>query len=160
MDNTLTLFLNGEHAAESLAERCAPGLFAPLVVWLEGDLGAGKTTLVRAVLRRLGYEGPVKSPTYGIVESYRPGGITVNHFDLYRFANPEEWNDAGLDDLFVSPAIHFIEWPQRGIGFVPQADIRIALSIQGGGRMCTIQADTENGKQLMALWQNLPAELS
>lgn len=160
MDNKLTLFLNGEAATAALAERIAPDLAAPLVVWLEGDLGAGKTTLVRAVLRRLGHSGAVKSPTYAIVESYQPNGLAVNHFDLYRFASPEEWEDAGLDDLFAAPAVHFIEWPQRAAGFVPEADLRIALQMQDNGRICSLYADTENGKRLLALWQNLPAELS
>ncbi|OAM30852.1 MULTISPECIES: tRNA (adenosine(37)-N6)-threonylcarbamoyltransferase complex ATPase subunit type 1 TsaE [Eikenella] len=156
----LSLFLNGESATEALAARIAPDLAAPLVLWLEGDLGAGKTTLVRAVLRRLGHTGAVKSPTYAIVESYEPGGLAVHHFDLYRFASPEEWEDAGLDDLFAAPAVHFIEWPQRAAGFVPEADLSIALQMQGGGRICTLSAASEKGKQLLALWQNLPAELS
>ena len=160
MQNSLSLFLNGETATEAFGQRIAPDLAAPLVVWLEGDLGAGKTTLVRAILRRLGHAGAVKSPTYAIVESYRPNGLSVNHFDLYRFAAPEEWEDAGLGELFVEPAIHFIEWPQRAAGFVPAADLRIALQNSGSGRVCTLSADSEKGKQLIKLWQNLPAELS
>lgn len=160
MQNSLSLFLNGEAATEAFGQRIAPDLAAPLVVWLEGDLGAGKTTLVRAILRRLGHAGAVKSPTYAIVESYRPNGLAVNHFDLYRFASPEEWEDAGLGELFVEPALHFIEWPQRTEGFVPAADLRIALQNSGSGRVCTLSADSEKGKQLIELWQNLPAELS
>ena len=128
MQNSLSLFLNGETATEAFGQRIAPDLAAPLVVWLEGDLGAGKTTLVRAILRRLGHAGAVKSPTYAIVESYRPNGLVVNHFDLYRF--------------------------------MPAADLCIALQNSGSGRVCTLSADSEKGKQLIKLWQNLPAELS
>ena len=142
MQNSLSLFLNGEAATEALGNRIASDLAAPLVVWLEGDLGAGKTTLVRAILRRLGH------------------GLAVNHFDLYRFAAPEEWEDAGLGELFAEPALHFIEWPQRAAGFVPAADLRIALQNSGSGRVCILSADSEKGKQLIELWQNLPAELS
>ena len=148
MQNSLSLFLNGEAATEAFGSRIAP------------DLGAGKTTLVRAILRRLGHAGAVKSPTYAIVESYRPNGLAVNHFDLYRFAVPEEWEDAGLGELFAESALHFIEWPQRAAGFVPAADLCIALQNSGGGRVCTLSADSEKGKQLIELWQNLPAELS
>ena len=86
--------------------------------------------------------------------------LAVNHFDLYRFAAPEEWEDAGLGELFAEPALHFIEWPQRAAGFVPAADLRIALQNSGSGRVCTLSADSEKGKQLIELWQNLPAELS
>ena len=155
-----SVWLPDEAATLAFGASLAGSLHAPLVIYLNGSLGAGKTTLVRAILRRLGHAGAVKSPTYAIVESYRPNGLAVNHFDLYRFAAPEEWEDAGLGELFAEPALHFIEWPQRAAGFVPAADLRIALQNSGSGRVCTLSADSEKGKQLIELWQNLPAELS
>jgi len=155
-----SVFLPDETATLALGANAAGLLNAPATVYLEGGLGAGKTTFARGLLHALGYVGAVKSPTYAIVESYRPNGLAVNHFDLYRFAAPEEWEDAGLGELFAEPALHFIEWPQRAAGFVPAADLRIALQNSGSGRVCTLSADSEKGKQLIELWQNLPAELS
>lgn len=149
--DTLRIFLENEAAADALAERWAPRLQAPLTVWLEGDLGAGKTTLVRALLRRLGHQGAVKSPTYALVESYGVGGTDIHHFDLYRFTSPEEWEDAGLDDLFARPALCFIEWPQNGGSFTPPPDVQVALSMADGGRLCTLTALTDSGKQSLAL---------
>lgn len=146
---SLDLFLENEAAADALAERWAAHFRAPLTVWLQGDLGAGKTTLVRALLRRLGHCGAVKSPTYAIVESYRPAEADIHHFDLYRFASPDEWEDAGLDDLFGSNSICLIEWPQNGGGFTPPPDIQVALSVQDGGRRCRIQALTEHGRNCL-----------
>lgn len=146
----LTVFLENEAAADALAERWAAHLRAPLTVWLEGDLGAGKTTLVRALLRRLGHSGAVKSPTYAIVESYRLNGTDIHHFDLYRFASPEEWEDAGLDDLF-GHSLCFIEWPQNGGNFTPLPDIRIRLSRQQDGRLCQLEALTDHGRQSLAI---------
>lgn len=149
--DTLRIFLENEAAADALAERWAPHLQAPLTVWLGGDLGAGKTTLVRALLLRLGHQGAVKSPTYALVESYRVGGTDIHHFDLYRFTSPEEWEDAGLDDLFEQPGLRFIEWPQNGGGFTPPPDVQVALSVQDGGRLCTLTALTDNGRQSLAI---------
>lgn len=97
--------------------RCAIG---DLLAWRPR---AGKTTLTRGLLRGLGYQGVVKSPTYAIVESYQLNQFTVHHFDLYRFASPNEWEDAGLDDLITNDSICLIEWPQQGGEWVPAADL-------------------------------------
>ena len=142
-------FLADEAATLNLGQALAAHLAAPLVVWLEGDLGAGKTTLVRGLLRGLGHHGAVKSPTYALVESYRPpsSNMEINHFDLYRFTHPDEWVDAGLDELFHSEAVCLIEWPQQGGVYVPPADVTLTLNPQNGGRLALFTAHTELGKR-------------
>lgn len=149
-----TQILNNEEATLDLGRQAASIFKAPLTVYLQGDLGCGKTTFTRGFLRGLGFEGAVKSPTYAIVETYHLDVFQVNHFDLYRFASPEEWHDAGLDDLFVDNCINFIEWPLLGGEYVPKADLLMTFSMQGEGRMCTIEAVSELSKQSISLWQN------
>ncbi len=152
--NTYTLSLPDEAATLALGTSLAGLLRAPMVVYLEGDLGAGKTTLSRGLLRGLGHEGAVKSPTYTIVESYELAEVTVHHFDLYRFADPEEWLDAGLVDLFDERSLCFIEWPALGEGFLPEADLEVSLSVQNQGRTCTIIAKSSLGKECLNTWLN------
>ena len=118
-----TQFLADEAASLAFAQKLASVLKPSLTVYLAGDLGAGKTTLTRGLLRAWGFAGTVKSPTYTIVESYELDGFKVEHFDLYRFQSPEEWLDAGLDELFDDNTIALIEWPQMAAGFVPAADV-------------------------------------
>lgn len=126
----------------------------PLVVYLSGTLGAGKTTFARGVLRGMGFEGTVKSPTYALVESYTPqAGLNVHHFDLYRFASPEEWDDAGLDGLFSDNSICLIEWAQQGGSFVPAADLIFEFFAHGAGRQCQVTAPSARGKRSLDLWQ-------
>ncbi|AUZ05517.1 MULTISPECIES: tRNA (adenosine(37)-N6)-threonylcarbamoyltransferase complex ATPase subunit type 1 TsaE [Vitreoscilla] len=144
-----TQFLADEAASLALAHQLAAHLQPALTVYLAGDLGAGKTTLTRGLLRALGFDGTVKSPTYTIVESYELDGLKVEHFDLYRFQSPEEWMDAGLDELFDANTIALIEWPQMAEGFVPQADMTIALSVQDEGRLCTITAHHELAQKML-----------
>ena len=150
MQNSLSLFLNGEAATETFGQRIAPDLATPLVVWLEGDLGAGKTTFARGLLKGLGYTGTVKSPTYAIVESYSLPQYTVHHFDLYRFAEPEEWHDAGLDDLTGAGCICLIEWAEKGGGNVPAADIYLDFTAKDNGRCCTVRTATARGESVLA----------
>lgn len=132
-------FLPDEAATLALGRAAADYIRAPAVVYLNGHLGAGKTTFTRGYLQGLGHQGSVKSPTYAIVESYALPYCTVHHFDLYRFADPEEWADAGLDDLFGAHNICLIEWPSLGAGYVPAADWRISLETDGSGRRCRIE---------------------
>jgi tRNA threonylcarbamoyladenosine biosynthesis protein TsaE len=120
-----------------------------MVVWLDGDLGAGKTTLVRALLRALGYIGPVRSPTYTLVELYMLSSIYFYHFDFYRFSDPEEFLDAGLDEYFRSDAVCLVEWPGKAAGFVPSADLALQLRFPAkagkDGRSVDLLACSERG---------------
>lgn len=107
-----------------LAQRLKHGA----VVYLSGDLGVGKTTLVRGILRALGYSGRVKSPSYGLIESYEFDGLNVHHLDLYRLSHGEEITYLGLEDLFDGPTLLMIEWPEKGRGFLPPADWSIEIA--------------------------------
>jgi len=122
------------HAAEALATQLKPGQ----VIYLHGDLGAGKTTLVRGILHALGHVGKVKSPTYTIVEPYNLAIASCYHFDLYRFQDPEEWEAAGFRDYFNTSSICLVEWPERAEQVLPQADIEIRFDILPHGRVLHI----------------------
>ena len=123
---------------------------ANLVVLLEGDLGAGKTTLVRHILRALGVTGRIKSPTYAVVESYVTPCVQVWHFDFYRFNDPQEWEDAGFRDIFASYGLKIAEWPSKAQGMLPTADWVITLVPQTeASRSVTIQANSAAGAQLL-----------
>ena len=156
---THPIFLPDEHATLDFANMFSGCLKKfrlsenGLTVYLDGDLGAGKTTFVRGVLRGLGFLGNVKSPTYSLLEEYYlPCGLTVQHFDLYRFSSPEEWTDAGFDDLDTH-AIRLIEWADKGGDYPPPADMTIAFVMQNTGRMVTITALSDLGKDLFSQWQ-------
>ncbi len=115
------------------AELAALGLTSELVA-LHGDLGAGKTTLVRGYLRALGYRGAVKSPTYTLLESYELGERLIYHFDFYRIADPRELGYIGIDDLISEPAVKLVEWPARAGDRLPPADMDVRLCVMGLGR--------------------------
>ena len=151
---SLSRFLPDEAATLQLGADCARSLTAPLVIYLQGDLGAGKTTFTRGLLRALGHTGAVKSPTYAIVESYPFAHLTLHHFDLYRFSTPEEWEDAGLDDLFGDQSVCLIEWPQQGGEFTPAPDLTLSLNHADSGRHCTVNAHTPNGHKHLEAWLN------
>lgn len=127
---------------QALAEAC--GIDA--VIFLHGDLGAGKTTLARGVLRGLGYEGAVKSPTYTLVEPYELPGVRLNHLDLYRVADPGELEYLGLDALLSEPAVTLIEWPERGLGWLPEPDLEIWIDYAANGRRVRVGAVTPRGE--------------
>ena len=116
------------------------------LIFLHGNLGAGKTTLVRGWLREAGYQGVVKSPTYTLLEEYRINGRTTYHFDLYRLADPEELEWIGIRDFLQQEQTVFIEWAQRGAGLLPLPDICFALEIVQEGRIATIDCNSERGK--------------
>ncbi|MDR3323359.1 MAG: tRNA (adenosine(37)-N6)-threonylcarbamoyltransferase complex ATPase subunit type 1 TsaE [Zoogloeaceae bacterium] len=145
-----------ERLGVKLADCLAPGQ----VIYLEGDLGAGKTTLTRALLRALGYTGPVKSPTYSLVEVYVVSRLYLYHFDFYRFLSPEEFVDAGLDEYFRKDSVCLVEWPDKASGYVPPADVRLSFRHRAfgdvAGRACAPVACSEEGRQclknLYPLW--------
>ncbi len=120
-------------------------------VELRGPLGAGKTTFVRHLLRALGVQGRVKSPSYAIVETYALPGLAVSHFDFYRFDDPHEWVDAGLRDLFAVPGLKIAEWPEKAEALLPAPDLRITLTPgDGDAREVTLEAFSARGRALMA----------
>jgi tRNA threonylcarbamoyladenosine biosynthesis protein TsaE len=117
---------------------------------LRGDLGAGKTTLVRHLLRALGVHGRIKSPTYAVVEPYELPGLNVWHFDFYRFTDPREWEDAGFRDIFSSPGLKLAEWPEKAADCLPLADLVVQLSLpDDSARSVTLSAQTELGQALL-----------
>ena len=145
--------LPDEAATIALGRQLAPLLKPGMVVWLDGDLGAGKTTLVRALLRALGHAGPVKSPTYTLVEVYVVSSLYWYHFDFYRFNEPEEFDDAGLGEYFREDSICLVEWPAKAAGHVPPADLaldfRFAKNAPESGRVVDLLARSEAGQQCL-----------
>ncbi|MCX7185512.1 MAG: tRNA (adenosine(37)-N6)-threonylcarbamoyltransferase complex ATPase subunit type 1 TsaE [Nitrosospira sp.] len=142
-----------EAATLALGAEIAAVLHPGLIVFLRGNLGAGKTTLARGILRGLGYEGKVKSPTYNLVELYKISRLYFYHFDFYRFNDPIEWEDAGFREYFNAESICLVEWPEKARGLLPAADLEILLGITETGRNVEIQAGTEAGRQCLKHWQ-------
>lgn len=122
---------------------------APLVVFLHGDLGAGKTTFSRGLIQALGHKGTVKSPTYTLVETYGFESIEVFHFDLYRLSDPEELAYIGIRDYFGEQGVCLVEWPEKGKGFLPQADLHVTLHHAKLGRQASIEANSEKGQLIL-----------
>jgi tRNA threonylcarbamoyladenosine biosynthesis protein TsaE len=123
------------------------------MIYLQGDLGAGKTTLTRGIMRGFGYSGAVKSPTYTLVEPYEFALCNIYHFDLYRLADPEEVAYLGTDDYFAPGNLCLVEWPEKGEKWLPGADLVIELATEGTGRRLTCQSLTEKGAQIAKrLW--------
>jgi tRNA threonylcarbamoyladenosine biosynthesis protein TsaE len=124
---------------------------------LHGELGAGKTTFVRHLLRALGVSGRIKSPTYAVVEPHEVPGLAIWHFDFYRFSDPREWEDAGFRDLFASPGLKLAEWPEKAAGLLPLADLAITLQVQPDeSRRVTLRAQTAAGAALLRGLREVP----
>lgn len=153
MTQDITLALADEQATLAEGARFANTLNAELAVYLHGDLGAGKTTLVRGLLHELGHHGKVKSPTYTLVEPYEveinQNKVQVYHFDLYRFIDEEEWEAAGFRDYFNPHAICLIEWPEKAGNIIPQADIDVYIEVKGEGRTIRYIANSKIGKKCL-----------
>ena len=150
---TRSVLWSDEAACAAFAQRLAglPALRADTFITLAGPLGAGKTTFVRHLLRALGVEGRIKSPTYAVLEPYEVGSLTISHFDFYRFADPREWADAGFRDVFAAPGLKLAEWPEKAAAVLPLADWRMELEpLDADQRRVTIHALTEPGQQLLA----------
>jgi len=134
--------------AESLAEK--PGLKDAFIA-LEGPLGAGKTTFARHLLRALGAGGRIKSPTYALLEPYDLPGLHASHLDFYRFADPREWVDAGLREVFERPGLKLVEWPDKAGALLPAADLRLCIAPRDDGvRDVVVHAQTPRGVELLA----------
>jgi tRNA threonylcarbamoyladenosine biosynthesis protein TsaE len=138
MEFVMQKYLDSTEATEQFGEELFLSLAPKSLVFLQGDLGAGKTTMVRGFLRAAGYSGVVKSPTYNLVEEYLVNGRKIFHFDLYRVVDPEELEWMGIRDYFDQDSICFIEWPDNGNGFLPKPDRVIFLKVQGIGRSITV----------------------
>ena len=158
--STLTVELVDEHATDTLGQALAnlaadlkptaegkllPGPLAGGRIHLKGDLGAGKTALVRAFLRQCSISGRIKSPSYALLESYEVSNLYFYHLDFYRFSEDADWLDAGFRDLFKNNALILIEWPERAGNLLSDPDLLIELSYAGSGRIATLSAYSEKG---------------
>jgi tRNA threonylcarbamoyladenosine biosynthesis protein TsaE len=142
-------WLSDPEAQVAFGRRLAALLPPRLVVYLQGDLGTGKTTLTRGLLTGLGHEGAARSPTYTLLEPYELADRRLYHLDLYRLGDPEELEYLGLRDLLAEDAIWMVEWPERGLGVLPPADLRIGIAYAADGRRLRISAETASGQALL-----------
>ncbi|HEU0152617.1 MAG TPA: tRNA (adenosine(37)-N6)-threonylcarbamoyltransferase complex ATPase subunit type 1 TsaE [Arenimonas sp.] len=143
-------FLADAGATEALGAALAQSRPPRAVVYLEGDLGAGKSTLARALLRALGVTGAIRSPTYTLVERYPVPGGEAAHLDLYRLAAASELDFLGLDELSAEASLWLVEWPERGQGGLPAPDLRLRLAVEGAGRRASLVAASPAGEAWLA----------
>jgi len=144
----LKITLNSETATQQFAQKLAQNVKSPTVIYLQGDLGVGKTTFARSFIQFFGF-GKVKSPTYSLVESYQNDAINIHHFDCYRLSDPEELEYIGIRDYTNIPAIQLIEWAELGTGMIAPADLTIALSGDNETRELTLTAQNDIGNTLL-----------
>lgn len=154
MSTSLSYVLADENATLAIGVKLAKICPNYCVIYLIGELGAGKTTFARGFLRGFGYLENVKSPTYTLVESYHIAKQNIFHFDLYRLMQPEELELIGIRDYFSEPAIYLIEWPERAEGILPEADLSCYIHIHNNARQITIQADTALGERVLQQIKN------
>lgn len=151
-----SLYLANETATLALGAALGrivePGLF----LYLSGDLGSGKTTLVRGMLRTLGYVGRVKSPTYTLVEPYSISRLDFYHFDFYRLRNPDEWEEAGFREYFNAASVCVVEWPERASGLLPSPVLQLTWRPVPSGREVRLSAHSARGEQLLAALRASP----
>ena len=144
------LFLNSTEDTELLGARFSTVLTPGCVLYLYGELGTGKTTLARGLLRGLGHLGIVKSPTFTLLENYQLRDWSLFHWDLYRLEDPEELEYLGLRDQLDGEAIILVEWPERGEGKLPAADVKVTLSYYGEQRSCLLKGCSLTGDKIIA----------
>lgn len=147
--SALTLVTRAEHETEALGARLAPVIRGGEIVFLDGDLGSGKTTFVRGLLQALGHRGAVKSPTFTLVEPYTFGALSVYHFDLYRLNDPEELEFIGLRDYLSSGGVCLFEWSARGAGFLPSPDLTMTFSTVSDRREIAFNTGGAHGERLL-----------
>jgi len=146
----LSLTLDGEAETVALGKKIGEAATDGGIIFLQGQLGAGKTTFCRGVLRAFGHSAAVKSPTYTIVEPYEfSDGRSVFHFDLYRLGDPEELEYLGFRDYFTADSLCLIEWPDRGEGFLPAADLMVKVTVETTSRNFLLTAVSEKGKTIL-----------
>jgi len=148
------LFVPDENAMLALGKRLADSIINSAhngcVIYLIGELGAGKTTLTRGLLQGLGHKGAVKSPTFTLVEPYELGELNAFHFDLYRLSDPEELEYLGIRDYFAPGHVTIVEWPDKGAGVLPPSDVTVIISYRDKGREVSLAAHTVRGESIMA----------
>jgi tRNA threonylcarbamoyladenosine biosynthesis protein TsaE len=152
----LSVDLEGERKMQDFGAQLATAIGkidAPLLMLLNGDLGAGKTTISRGLLQGLGHQGAVKSPTYTLVEPYELDIGVVYHFDLYRLIDSEELEHIGFSDYLSEAKLCIIEWPENGGSYIPQPDISIDIGVYQSGRRLTLNSATESGNRCINLLQ-------
>ena len=147
----LKVHLPDERATLALGAALAGALAPGLVIYFRGELGAGKTTVIRGLIRALGWQGVVRSPTYALVEVYAVSRLDLHHFDFYRFHDPREWIDAGFRESFNGRTVSLIEWPERAGGLLPPADVEIDLELLAAGRNAVLTSSSLAGQRCLAL---------
>ena len=146
----LKVHLPDERATLALGAALATTLEPGLTIYLRGELGAGKTTVIRGLLRALGWQGPVRSPTYALVEVYELSRLHLHHFDFYRFHDPREWIDAGFRESFDGRNITVIEWPEKAGSWLPPADVDITFDFAEVGRDVILESGSLVGQKCLA----------
>lgn len=152
--SSIALTLDTEDTTRRIGARLADVLRAPMVVYLDGPLGAGKSTLIRGMIRALGVTGPVKSPTYALVEPYKFSNFSIYHFDFYRFFDENEWEDSGFRDFFNSESICLVEWAGKAGGSLPPADLILELEYvdqRPDQRQLTVTAQSPAGLEVLTV---------
>jgi tRNA threonylcarbamoyladenosine biosynthesis protein TsaE len=149
-----TTYLPDEGATASLGAKLAAGIGPGMRIYLRGDLGSGKTSLIRGLLRALGVEDTVKSPSYALVELYVVSRLNLYHFDFYRFLDAHEFEDAGLGGYFHGKGVCLVEWPERAGDALPPPDLELSLAYTGTGREISVKAHSAAGERCLAKSQD------